>query len=153
MKTLFILSDTHGNAEGIKKLLPIMEENDYVIHLGDYITDARYFTEKVYEKLYAVKGNCDGGGEDLVVEIEDKKILLTHGDRYGVKQGNLKLLYKAKELGADAVFYGHTHSALVEEVDGITIVNPGTLSKYSDKTYCYAVVSNGKIIAKIVNVI
>ena len=153
MKTLFIMSDTHGNANDIKKLLPIMEESDYVIHLGDYMSDTRYFSENIYEKLYAVKGNCDGGGDDLVIEIENKKILLTHGDRYGVKQGNLKLLLKAKEIGADAVFYGHTHVPLIEEVENITFINPGTLSNYSEKTYCYAVIFNGKIIAKIVNVI
>ena len=147
------MSDTHGNANDIKKLLPIMEESDYVIHLGDYMSDTRYFSENIYEKLYAVKGNCDGGGDDLVIEIENKKILLTHGDRYGVKQGNLKLLLKAKEIGADAVFYGHTHVPLIEEVENITFINPGTLSNYSEKTYCYAVIFNGKIIAKIVNVI
>jgi len=130
MKTLFVISDTHGNGEKIKKLLPIMEESDYVIHLGDYITDTRYLSEKVYEKLYAVKGNCDGGGDDLIIEVENKKILLTHGNRYGVKQGNLKLLLKAKEIGVDAVFFGHTHKSLAEEVDGITFVNPGTLSRY-----------------------
>ena len=153
MKTFFIMSDTHGNTAVMKKLLPIMEESDFVIHLGDYATDKRCLSEKVYEKLYAVKGNCDGGGDDLIIEAEGKKILLTHGDRYGVKKGLTELFFKAKEINADAVFYGHTHISDVTETGGVLLINPGTLSAYGEKTYCYAVIADGKITAKIVKVI
>ena len=153
MKTFFIMSDTHGNTAEMKKLLPIMEESDFVIHLGDYATDKRCLSEKVYEKLYAVNGNCDGGGDDLIIEAEGKKILLTHGDRYGVKKGLTELFFKAKEINADAVFYGHTHISDVTETGGVLLINPGTLSAYGEKTYCYAVIADGKITAKIVKVI
>lgn len=128
-----------------------MSECDYIIHLGDYYHDLSSFSQEFCEKIYAVKGNCDGGGEDLVFEAEGKKILLTHGDRYSVKSTLFKLLLRAKEVGADLVFYGHTHIPETCEMDGITLVNPGTLSAYGKQTYCYTVIANGKIISKIVN--
>ena len=150
MKTLLIVSDTHGNIEGVKNLSKIMGECDYVFHLGDFCTDLRGLDSEIYDKLYFVKGNCDGGGDDLFLEIEDVKIMLTHGDRYGVKSSLTKLYLKAKERGVSVVFYGHTHTPIEEEYDGVKFINPGTLSIYGNKTYCYAVINKDKITTKIV---
>lgn len=152
MKTFFIVSDTHGHVAPLEKLKGIMQESDYIIHLGDYFSDMRPFEREFYKKLYAVKGNCDGGGADEILDVSGYKILLTHGDRYGVKSSLYKLLLRAKELGVNAVFYGHTHVAKIEEIDGITFINPGNMQSFIEKTYCYAVLYNGKLTAKIVPV-
>ena len=152
MKTFLILSDTHGNIAAMNKLKGIMAECDYIIHLGDYHRDLQSFSEEFCEKIYSVNGNCDGGGKDLVFEVDGKKILLTHGDRYDVKSSLYKLLLKAKEIKADVVMFGHTHCPVVEERDGILFINPGTLNGYTEKTYCYMVLTGGKAVAKIVNV-
>ena len=151
MKKLLILSDTHGNISALEKLRDIMAESDYIIHLGDHQKDIKLFKE-FDSKIFSVLGNCDGGGCDEFVEIDGLKIMLTHGDRYGVKSGLLNLYMKAKEQGVNAVFFGHTHQAVIEEKDGITFINPGTLKGFFGKSYCYAVVYNGKITAKIVEV-
>ena len=152
MKTVIAISDTHGNFSSLEKLLPKMQENDYVFHLGDHERDILSYSKELKNKIYSVKGNCDGGGEDLTLEIEGLKILLTHGDRYSVKRSNFNLLLRAKEVGANVVFYGHTHCELIEEIDGITFINPGCMTRWSESTYCYAVLHNGKITAKIVKV-
>ncbi|MBQ9514105.1 MAG: metallophosphoesterase [Clostridia bacterium] len=151
MKTLLILSDTHNNIKDMEKLVPIMKDSDYIIHLGDYQKDIKLFRE-FSQKIYSVKGNCDGGGDDLLLEIEKVKLLLTHGDRYSVKTTLYNLLLRAKEVGANAVLYGHTHIAKTEEIDKITFINPGTLSLYSEKTYAYCVISGNKIVSKTVNI-
>ena len=39
MKRLVIVSDSHGNAKGLEKLLPLIEENHYFVFLGDGIAD------------------------------------------------------------------------------------------------------------------
>ena len=150
MKTFCVLSDTHGNVADLQKLEGVMRESDYVIHLGDNIADTRFFPTEITKKLYAVKGNCDGGGEDQIIEVEGKRILLTHGDRYNVKSGTDALYYRAQGLNADAVFYGHTHKADIEERAGVIMINPGTLKGYVEKSYCYVVLVGGKFIAKIV---
>ncbi len=152
MKKITVISDTHGNICAVEKLLPIMKESDYVFHLGDFNQDIKLYENELGSKVYSVLGNCDGGGSDCVLEIDGVKILLTHGDRYGVKQSNYKLLLWAKELGVNVVFYGHTHDAKIEEVDGITLINPGCMTRYSENTYCYAVVYDGKITTQIVKV-
>ena len=150
MKTIIILSDTHHNFSALEKLLPKMEENDYVFHLGDNESDIMQYRKELGSKIYSVAGNCDGGGEDLVLEVEGLKILLTHGDRYGVKNSLYKLLLRAKEIGANLVFYGHTHISMIEKIDGITFINPGCTTNYIENSYCYAVLHQGKITAKIV---
>lgn len=150
MKTVIVLSDTHGNISAMEKLLPIMSESDYVFHLGDYDRDVFAFKRELGDKIYSVKGNCDGGGEEIIVEIDGVKVMLTHGDRYGVKTSLYKLLLKAKELGVNAVFYGHTHEPRIDEIDSVTLINPGCATRYGEKTYCFVAIYDGKLTAKIV---
>ena len=150
MKSIVVISDTHGNFSKIDKLMPILKESDFVFHLGDCSSDILAYRKEIGEKLYFVHGNCDGGGQDCVVNVEGVKVLLTHGDKYGVKQSLTSLYLRAKEIGARLVFYGHTHIPDVVEQDGIKFVNPGCMSNFSQNSYCYAVVHDNKIIAKIV---
>lgn len=150
MKTIVVVSDTHANYSALEKLMPIINENDYFFHLGDYEKDVKLFSRDIKAETCSVKGNCDGGGNDVLVDIENVKILLTHGDRYDVKSSLYKLLLKAKQLGVSAVFYGHTHNPSIIKEDGIYLINPGCMTKFCEKTYCYAVVHNGSITVKIV---
>lgn len=148
MKTAIIISDTHGNISAMEKVLPIMQESDYVFHLGDHQRDIELFERDIKGKIISVKGNCDGGGEEIFTEIEGVKIIAVHGDRYGVKSTPMKIYLRAKELGANVVFYGHTHIPLIEEIDGIKLVNPGAMNGYTEKSYCYAVFHQGKVTVK-----
>ena len=152
MKSIVIISDTHGNYSAIEKILPIMLESDYVFCLGDFQRDILAYKKELGDKIYSVAGNCDGGGEDSVVEIDGYKMLLTHGDKYGVKSSLYKLFLRAEELGVKTVFYGHTHNADITEQNGITCINPGCMTNLGQSTYCYAVVHNGKLTATIVPV-
>ncbi len=148
MKTFVIVSDTHSNTRPLSKIADVMKESDYVIHLGDHDSDMLFLKRVLGDKLHTVKGNCDGGGNDKIIEIDGYKILLTHGDKYRVKNSLFELSLKAKELGVNAVFYGHTHNAKIEVIDGVTFINPGNMQDYT--SYCYAVLTGGKLIAKIV---
>ena len=56
-----------------------------------------------------------------------KKILLTHGHLYDVRTTFERLVHLALELGCDYVLYGHTHIQRIDVVDGITLINPGSL--------------------------
>ena len=150
MKTAVILSDTHGNFSAIDKLLPIMNEANFVIHLGDHDSDILSYRKELKDKIVSVKGNCDGGSDEQILNVEGVKILITHGNLYGVKQSLYKLTLRAKELGVSAVFYGHTHQAQIDFIDGIQFVNPGAMTRFSEKSYCYAVFYGGKLTAKIV---
>lgn len=152
MKKIVVISDTHRNKQALAKLADIMFESDYVFHLGDCYDDFMDYAYALKEKAFQVHGNCDWGSDtEIVTEIEGHKILATHGHEYGVKQTRDKLYRRAKELGCDLVFYGHTHVAEIETVKGISFINPGCMTPYSPKKSFAYVVINGEKVTAIIN--
>ncbi len=147
MKRIIALSDTHGNIAAIENLKEEMIKADYVFHLGDRYYDILPYSGLLKNKLFYVKGNCDGGGEEIVFERDGVKILLVHGDAYKVKSSLLRISLRAEEIGADAVFFGHTHRATIEFSGKALLINPGALSRFSDKTYCIAEISDDGLIS------
>ena len=155
MKKLIILSDTHGNAKAVSDLLPRIAENDFVIHLGDGAGDMRETRALYPDKVYAIGGNCDFSSvlpQEGELEVEQIKIFYCHGHRYGVKDGREKLAAEAKCRGCKVALYGHTHIAMIDEIDGVTLVNPGALRYPAGKggSYCYLVVNKDKVTPVIV---
>lgn len=133
MEKIVILSDTHGNIRDLEKLSSVLQEADQVLFAGDGANDFNIFAPEIYKKIRIVSGNCDFSShpKELVFNIENKRVLLCHGDRYGVKSGLIRLYLRAKELKCNVVVYGHTHEKSIQEKDGIAFINPGTLSKFS----------------------
>lgn len=148
MIKITVISDTHGNLVDIDKMAQIILESDYVFHLGDHYDDMKNLKGVLNEKLYRVHGNCDWGEQkEIIVQIEGHKILATHGDLYGVKLGTDRILNKAKSEGCDIVLFGHTHIAEIKKEDGVVMINPGALSKYStNKSFAYVVISKEKVV-------
>ncbi len=149
MKKLVILSDTHGNRKGVEKLAPLFAENDYIIHLGDGAGDVREVGKLYPDKLYRCAGNCDFFSplpEDGILEVERLRIFYCHGHRYGVKRDLTALAQAAKARGCDIALYGHTHVANICKIEGVTLINPGTLSLSTERggSYCYLVVHEGE---------
>ncbi len=153
MKTIIAFSDTHG-APLPQKLISVAQETDFVFFLGDGAYSLGDIT--LHNGLKLVRGNCDAQGvlpDEQVVEIENMRMLLTHGHKYGVKRDLLALALRAKELDCSAVFYGHTHVACIETYGGITLICAGSACypAGSAATYAFAAVYDGKITAKIVS--
>lgn len=153
MKTITVFSDLHYSKLP-EKIKNVAEESSYCFFLGDGIHSVGDII--LHKEFHAVKGNCDdftGFPDEEVIEVEKVKILVTHGHRYHVKRDLLSLLYRAKELNCRLVFYGHTHFAEENEIDGITLINPGAIESPGTGTpsYCYAVIDGEKIVTKIVN--
>lgn len=71
---------------------------------------------------------------------------------YSVKTTLSRLAKRAKELDCRIALYGHTHEARESEIDGVTLINPGTLSRYADKSYSYLVINDGKFTQKTVRI-
>lgn len=104
---------------------------DVVLHLGDNVSDVEIIKKQTGKDVVFVKGNCDierTAKVEQLIELENKKIFMTHGHEYGVKSSLLNLNYRARELGADIALYGHSHIASIEKHDGIWFVNPGSVS-------------------------
>ncbi len=154
MKTILVLSDTHGNKQAIDKIAIQLIEADYVFHLGDVHTDAEYIIKKYNKNVVSVLGNCDSFRVDSeeIVDIEGVKFMLCHGHKYGVKSGLMNLYYEALEKKVNVALYGHTHEALYEKMDGVTLINPGAMTFWGEKSYCYLTVVGEKVVGKIVEI-
>lgn len=143
MKNIVVLSDTHGRVGNVEELYPIMNEADLVVHLGDGASDMREFFKNNPEKTYVCKGNCDffPALKDCEIEVERVKIFCCHGDRYRVKSDFLPLALEAKKRGCSVALYGHTHVADIRTVEGVLLVNPGSLRYPKSRGGSYAYLS------------
>lgn len=154
MKTLVVLSDSHGYLKNLDPLAPIFKENDYVVHLGDGHADMRFFTEEDPDKYYLFRGNCDFANalQEYVLEVEGVRIFMTHGHKYSVKTELLSLALAAKQRNCTVALYGHTHIASIREVEGVLCINPGTMKAplNAGGSYCYLVVNGEKVVPTIV---
>jgi uncharacterized protein len=139
MSKVLIISDSHG----LTKELEIIRERhlgevDLMIHCGDSELMA---DNKAIEGYLTVMGNCDfTGGYPLetLTEVAGRKILVTHGHRFSVKTSLLKLAYKAEEVSADIVCFGHSHILGAEVIGGRLFLNPGSIRlprERLEKTY------------------
>lgn len=129
---ILVISDTHGRIERAIRLLPILTDLDAIIHLGDLVRDAELLQKYTDIKVISVGGNCDGvtsKKEALkIVESPFGPLLITHGHLHDAKIGIDRLLYQAAECKAKAVLFGHTHTPFYGVFDGVSLVNPGSLS-------------------------
>ena len=136
---ILVVSDTHGNFGPALQAHSLTEPVDAVIHLGDGVEDANLFRSLTHVDVIAVAGNCDHDAtvpREMLWECEGKRVLLVHGDAYGVKGGLERLKERADEVCADIVLFGHSHRATCTTTSGILFLNPGTLTRTStNKTF------------------
>lgn len=126
-----VISDTHQIGKYIKLGLEAAKDADILIHLGDNVDDVEYLEKNFDGEVYAVKGNCDYSAtypNERILELNGKRIFFTHGHLYGVKNGLNNIYYRGRELEADVVLFGHTHTAYIEKNDSLTLMNPGSIS-------------------------
>jgi len=144
---IIVFSDSHRvislMAEAVRR-----EKPDLVLHLGDHDSDAAELSRMFPAvRLAYVRGNCDHNSQErdwLLLTEQGVKIFATHGHLYRVRGGGLQtLFYAAKEKGAGIALFGHTHSALIEEKEGMIIMNPGT----AQRTYGVFTAENGRVSA------
>lgn len=130
---ILVMSDTHRNVNNAINLINyIGQKIDAIIHLGDCDKDAERIM-KLYPNIpmYYVYGNCDfcsNVEDEQILSFNRIKILITHGHKYSVKWGYDKIAYVAKEKEVQIALFGHTHIAVIEYIDNILIMNPGSIS-------------------------
>jgi putative phosphoesterase len=130
-----IIADTHVNhlAEFPPELRSFLGRVDLVIHLGDYTSPELLEELRQAYNFYGVAGNHDSHalhhelGEMDVVEVGGKRLGIFHGFilPFG-SQRRIRSFFN--EYKIDAIFYGHTHLAYRKLVDGVLMLNPGTVT-------------------------
>lgn len=139
---ILLLSDSHGYTNYIMKAVKKVNDAGMVIHLGDFVKDMILVQEQFKNiRCEIVCGNNDWTRHfpaEKILEVEGKRILITHGHHYNVKTDYQRIVNKGKALKADAVFFGHTHVREEFFSDGMLVLNPGSIGIPSDsiRTFC-----------------
>jgi len=125
---LLVVSDSHGlTSELVDLKKEYQHKVDAMIHCGDSELPA---DSDEMQGFMSVRGNCDYDRSyplDITENIKGNTIFVTHGHHYNVKMTLMNLSYKAKEVGADFVFFGHSHALGAEIIDGTLFLNPGSI--------------------------
>jgi len=144
-----IFSDTHDKLENVKKAIELFQKEkvELVIHCGDWVSP--FVPQYIYSlepkftiPIKTVFGNNEGDQfrffqrkekegwniefqkEIMTLEVDSKKIVIYHGSDKIITAS----LIECKKY--DIVLTGHTHKALVETVNGVLHINPGSAAGY-----------------------
>ena len=147
--TLLVLSDSHGRPDHVEEAIRRVRP-DGILFAGDGLRDLTRVGDLPCP-LWAVSGNCDWSPtwivnglarearDEELITVEDIRILLIHGHKYGVKGNLLPATYRAMEREADVLVFGHTHTpvelhllphdekSLVPVQKPLTLFNPGSI--------------------------
>ncbi len=157
MTSLIVLSDIHGNLD-LLEVIKKRHKNEKVVYIncGDSCLDDIYTKDMI-----SVKGNCDKNSskESIIYSVNGVDMYITHGHNEKVKY-SLDLIYKeAVDCGAKLALYGHTHIVKHDIIDGIHLINPGSIEnpkrlfKYNEKittvpTYAKIIFGDGNFECK-----
>lgn len=157
---LLIASDIHGSAFYCKRLIEAFENEhaDKILLLGDILyhgprndlpegyapKEVISMLNGIKEYIICVRGNCDTEVDQMVLEfpvlgeqaylcIDDVEMLAVHGHKPFPP-------VKCKTV----ILSGHTHVPKLEETNGITYMNPGSVSiPKENSSHGYMIFENG----------
>lgn len=160
---LLVISDTHGYLEAAKKVIRERGPWEHVVHLGDSALDAVSLAADLGIDVIALRGNNEypdspafedalmftAGGASFYA-LHGHELDLNPWDR-DLEEKLAELASRARQAGARAALFGHTHQPLVRELAGVLIINPGGLGLGDQrKTYAELVVdAAGEVRAEI----
>ncbi len=144
---IIIASDIHGSYICCEKLFKRFEEEkaDMIVLLGDLLYHGprndlpmEYDCKKVSallnkykEKIVAVRGNCDGEVDQMMLEfpiLSDMAVISDNGFVLYATHGH-KLTPEAPfPVAKGVVIYGHTHIPADKYINGVRYINPGSVS-------------------------
>ncbi len=122
---ILIISDSHGDTTHLFEIFA-RHKVDKTIHLGDLEISKDFFSMTI------VRGNSYLDPEaplERILDIDGKKLFMTHGHVYSVHNGLTNISLKAQSVDADYCLFGHTHIPCFKENRGILYINPGSISR------------------------
>ncbi len=116
------------------RMLQLIREADWLIHVGDYTSMdvLSGFIKIKGPRFKGVYGNADPLkirehiSAKEIIEISKKRIGITHPASGGTYENTKrKVIAEFKNCDVDVIVYGHTHDSIIENFNGILLVNPG----------------------------
>lgn len=117
-----LIADTHGLAR--PEALRALEGADLILHAGDVGGQEVLDALAAIAPVRAVYGNVDmvhGLRAAIDCTLAGVRVHVSHGHELGrpTPEG------LAARYDADIIVFGHTHRALIQQVGGTLVVNPG----------------------------
>jgi len=140
-KKLLVFSDTHGNITSLNAVMNWAKDhippNDVICcaaFLGDGISDLSRAAETTgfYCDWKVVSGNNDYRTqmpEAAVFDFCDYRFFMCHGHRHSLYGGFHSLIAAGRNSQANVVLYGHTHVPFYKNIDGLLLINPGSVGR------------------------
>jgi putative phosphoesterase len=140
-KKLLVFSDTHGSVKLLKTVLSWAKDHTppagticAAAFLGDGVSDLRPAADAAgfYCDWKLINGNNDFSyslPETAVFDFGDYRFFMCHGHRHGLYGGYHSLIAAARASNADAALFGHAHVPFCKTIDGIFLLNPGSLGR------------------------
>ncbi|MDQ3638679.1 MAG: metallophosphatase family protein [Actinomycetota bacterium] len=125
-----VIADTHipRRARGLPEaLLPHLKGADLILHAGDLMAPSLLDELEGYAPMRAVRGNLDPPELDLPETLEFEfggvPVAMIHDS--GPKRGRRNRM-RRRFPDARVVIFGHSHIPLLEDEDGLMLLNPGS---------------------------
>lgn len=137
MTKVLILSDSHGLTDEITEIKE-RHQLKHMIHCGDSELD---MDASELDGFLKVGGNTDYDvrfPEEQKSTINGLTFFVTHGHLHNVKANLMTVGYRAQEVNAQVICFGHTHIAGVEQIGKQLFINPGSIRlprNHPEKTY------------------
>lgn len=128
---ILIVSDTHRYNVNFLKVVDKTGPLDMVIHCGDVEGSELVIEKAAGCPVEMVQGNNDffsGLPKEKEFMIGRFRVWLTHGHNYYISMNSEVIKREARVREADIVICGHTHKPVVDREDGLTLLNPGSIS-------------------------
>ena len=118
-----LISDTHGLMR--QSALKALQGVDLILHAGDVGPGEVLDALRAVAPVNAVSGNVDPPDARLPpsfdTELLGQRLHMSHGHEIGSPTPEALVA----RYDADILIYGHTHRALVKELRGTLVINPG----------------------------
>jgi len=127
---IILISDNHRTRECLQYIRETYRDADYFLHCGD--TELPPYET---EGFAVVQGNNDYYGTfpmRRVLEIGKHRIYMVHGHRDMIYGRFEMLVQRAKAHDCDMVLFGHTHIYFDKVVEGVRLLNPGSIWRNRD---------------------
>ena len=143
---ILVMSDTHGETTSIDQVRYAVGPVDAVFHCGDSELDTQH---ESLQGAFVVGGNCDWDSsfsDEVFTKVDGVNVFMTHGHLWQVKSTMMPLSYRAQEVRAEVVLFGHSHLLGTELIDGMLFVNPGSLELPRGRTEkSYAIIEKTEL--------
>lgn len=125
-----VMSDSHYEREVVESIKNrYLKKASAIFHCGDSELPS---SDPIWEGITVVAGNCDydDGYKDYELKlVEGKRVLISHGHLFNVGFGLDRYSYFAEEQKADIALFGHIHRPVVQKINDILYLNPGSVSQ------------------------